>query len=381
MKFRFSILLLVAALLTCTVSAHAESGLLASFAEDPYAYSSITLEAFSKDPADSPTDAELTSMLKFAMATSSAHSLTPAHFVVIRDAAEQKNVLSGLNMFGLEVPATEATVTVLVFGDTIRDQEHHADAYNGWYSQMYYGIYDAGAAAAYLSLAAQDLGYDVHQVAGLNIPLSETGEVQVFVTGGNFALVNGDFWDATKYLTSKDETVDFTHKVSQATMDGQTLTVNANGNLTLLSAIIIGKKANDVDTFTAATKAYPEDLANFNFWDPQDGVSYGNAIAAGEKVAPVVAPTVDLSQIADGVYSASSVSTSSEYTVQVEMKDGKIASIAITEGADKMLIGEEKAAQFINSIIENQSLNVDSISGATEDCNGIVNAVKSALHL
>lgn len=339
--------------------------LLDDFAANEYKYHATDLDAFSTKAEDAPSDEELVKMLDFAMVCTSAHGLTPAHFVVIRNVEDQKDILSGLDAFHLPNPASEGTVTVLVLADDVRDDEHHKDDYNGWYSQMYYGIYDAGGSANYLSLAAQTMGYATHFVAGLNIPLKETGEVNVPVNGGNFALVNGEYWDVDKYLSSKDGSVDFVHTVSQGTFTGDTLTVSAKGNLTLLTALVIGKLDESVDAKTGATDAYPENLANYNFYDPQDGASYGNSVEAGSLDN---SNDIDLSAVADGTYTADNVT--------VEVKDNKIVTITVD---GELTLDAESLKNFTDSIINAQSINVDGVAGATNDCKAIVEAIKAAL--
>jgi hypothetical protein len=60
--------------------------------------------------------------------------------------------------------------------------------------------------------------------------------------------------------------------------------IPAAGNLTLLAILVIGKPAKEgVDAMTAATRFARPD--NFNFWDPQDSASFGNAKKVDEKGA------------------------------------------------------------------------------------------------
>ena len=362
------------------VSHYAEdSGLLDSFRENRYVYQAINLPLFSTDPASAPSDAELTQMLDFAMASGSAHTLTPAHFVVIRDLEEQTSILNGLSAFGLPNPASEGTVLVLVLADTLRDQEHHAADYNDWYSQMYYGIYDAGASAGYFILAAQTLGYSVHTVAGMNIPLEDTGEVSVLTSGGNFSLVTGNYWDVNKYMTSRDGAVDFTHTTAMASMLGSAQDILAKGNLTLLSAIIVGKPAEGFDAVSSATMAYPADMANYNFWDPQDEVSYGNCVPAGEEVK-VSNPEIDFSTIPDGSYAGTAEDLHGEITINVTVEDGKITAIEADEGSRAIMISsDEQLTEYFNSILEAQSTNVDGISGATTETKALKEAIRNAV--
>ena len=364
---------------TCSAWAD-ESNLLESFAQNEYIYHAINLPVFSTEPTSAPSDAELTQMLDFAMTAASAHTLTPAHFVVIRDLEEQTNILDGLKAFGINNPASEGTVLVLVFADTIRDQEHHAAKYNDWYSQMYYGIYDAGAAAGYFILAAQTMGYGVHTIAGLNIPLEDTGEVSVLTTGGNFSLVTGNYWDASKYLSSKDGTVDFTHTTAIASMMTGSQDIVAKGNLTLLAAVLVGKPVEGLDAVSSATMGYPADMANYNFWDPQDGMTYGNHVSTGEEIVSAETGGIDLSMIPDGTYTGTADDLHGQITVHVTITDGKVSAIEVDEESRTIMISsEEQLSSFFSSIIETQSMEVDGISGATVETTALRTAIGLAI--
>ena len=363
------------------VEENKSNDLLSSFEQDPISFKSLAIDAFSSDASSAPSDEELTTMLDFAMSSSSAHGLTPAHFIVIRDVEEQTKIASGLEAFGMKAPTSEGTVLVLICADTLRDEDVHASDYNGWYSQMYYGLYDAGAANAYLTLAAQTMGYGVHQIAGLNIPCVELGEVNIYAVGGNFGFITRNNWDVDKYMTSKDGKVDFMHTVAQSEMTGGTLEVPAYGNLTLITAMVIGKAKEGVDSVSLATTAYPEDLANYNFWEPEDGESYGKSVEATEKekATVTVEEGFDLTGVEDGIYTASESSTSSEYTVEVTVESGKITKIEVVDGLENMFAGEDTVKEYIQTIIDTQNVEADVISGATQDCSGISNAVKEAL--
>lgn len=231
---------------------------------------SIANGSWSADPKSAPTDAEMATMLKTALLPGSAHMLTPVHFVVIRDYEEQKKMLSGMD--GMASPGT---VAVLVLADVVRDQDHHRESYNDWYQQMYYGIMDSGYSLGYLNLAALSMGFRTHTYAFLNIPVD--GKVE-FSNGGKFSLIQGNNWDISKYLSSKDGSTKFTHTVGAISMGKQgpaSKDIAAEGNLTLLAVMVIGKmdsaKVDAVSSATASTR--PQ---NFNFWDPQDGKTFGN---------------------------------------------------------------------------------------------------------
>jgi hypothetical protein len=281
MNFPQKIGLLVMVTLITTICAAQEavketdgSNGLAQFTDwmlaNPASRNSVTNGCWSPDPGSAPTDAELGTMLRTALLPGSAHMLTPAHFVVIRDYAEQKKILNGMD--GMVSPGT---VAILVLSDELRDKDHHKEAYNDWYQQMYYGILDAGYSLGYLNLAAISMGYRTHSYAFLNIPVN--GKVD-FSNGGQFSLIQGNNWDVAQYLSSKDGSVKFVHTVGADTMGKQgpvSKDIAADGNLTLLAIMVIGKIDQEkVDAVSSATNAMRPQ--NFNFWDPQDGKSYGN---------------------------------------------------------------------------------------------------------
>lgn len=237
---------------------------------NPTLRNSVTNGSWSPDPKSAPTDAELDTMLRTALLPGSAHMLTPVHFVVIRDYSEQKKILSGMD--GMVSPGT---VAVLVLADVLRDKDHHQAEYNDWYQQMYYGIMDAGCSLGYLNLAAIDLGYRTHSYAFLNLPVN--GKVD-FSNGGQFSLIQGNNWDVSKYLSSKDGSVKFVHTVGAYSMGKggpASKDIAADGNLSLLAIMVIGKvDAEKVDAVSSATQTVRP--RNFNFWNPQDGKNYGN---------------------------------------------------------------------------------------------------------
>ena len=98
-----------------------------------------------------------------------------------------------------------------------------------------------------------------------------------------------------------------------------------------------------------------------------------------EPAAPLVveeftAPSIYL----DGIYTAEATGFEGQITVQVTVAEDKITDITILSAEDE----EEylsRAKQVIPAILEGQSPNVDTVSGATYSSTGILNAVKLAL--
>lgn len=96
--------------------------------------------------------------------------------------------------------------------------------------------------------------------------------------------------------------------------------------------------------------------------------------AATLVVEEFTAPSIYL----DGIYTAEAIGFEGKITVQVTVAEDKITDITILSAEDE----EEylsRAKQVIPVILEGQSPNVDTVSGATYSSTGILNAVKLAL--
>ena len=86
--------------------------------------------------------------------------------------------------------------------------------------------------------------------------------------------------------------------------------------------------------------------------------------------------TVDISQVADGIYMGESETELVKVAVNVTVKDGKIENIDIL----KHECGKGKPAErIIESIIQKNNVEVDAVSGATVSSRVIQDAVRIAL--
>lgn len=82
--------------------------------------------------------------------------------------------------------------------------------------------------------------------------------------------------------------------------------------------------------------------------------------------------------LADGVYKGTGTGYAGDITVSVQIKDKQIAAIDILSSSDDAAFFN-RAKAVIDRIIESQTLDVDTVSGATFSSNGIISAVKNAL--
>ena len=365
---KFLAMLLAVTMLLMSVSAMAESAIgLTDWMAEGNATGANT-PGFKSGVENRPSKDELTTMLTLANTYFQCHGLTGTHFVVIQDAEEQAEIMSLFCQFvGLD---TTGTVMVLVMADGVKDQEHHAAQYypgssaenggNPEYWNMYFGIYEAGWASGYLNLLARDMGYRCRAYAALNIPNAETGEVDLYGTGGNFAYIQGENWDIGKYMTSEDGSESFDHYVMA--LDD---TIPLEGNVTLLCAILIGS-IDETDAATGATTLPEKRMSNFDFWDWDD--DYTPAASEGAAV----------SALPDGEYTGTGSNLEGSVTVTVTIADGRIAAISLNEGSS-VISDDEAISAFFSAVTEAQSTDVDGISGATTETNALKEAITLAL--
>lgn len=146
---------------------------------------------------------------------------------------------------------------------------------------------------------------------------------------------------------------------------------------------IIEGQTLDVDTVSGATyssRGIISAVKNALTGEKDSGTTgqsqSGSGAAAGSSTS--VQAVEDPSAYKDGTYYGTGTGFGGTLKVKVEISGGKITSIQIMENQD----GSEyisKASALINTIIQNQSTNVDTVSGATYSSVGIIQAVRNAL--
>lgn len=104
----------------------------------------------------------------------------------------------------------------------------------------------------------------------------------------------------------------------------------------------------------------------------QESASESDSSSAG------IAAVQDAAAYRDGTYYGTGKGFAGTMKVKVDIAGGKIASISIvsTKDGDSYV---KSASSLIDTIVEKQSTNVDTVSGATFSSRGIISAVRSAL--
>ena len=98
-------------------------------------------------------------------------------------------------------------------------------------------------------------------------------------------------------------------------------------------------------------------------------------ITKSEEQEQAVKGSFDLT---DGIYKGTGTGYAGEITVAVQIKDKQIVAIDILSSSDDAAFFK-RAQAVIDKIIEGQTLEVDTVSGATYSSRGIISAVKNAL--
>lgn len=107
------------------------------------------------------------------------------------------------------------------------------------------------------------------------------------------------------------------------------------------------------------------------------GVRYLNSVKNYQKtVKELKIGSIDLSKISDGEYTGSCNVDFISVKVVVAVKNHKIENINLAEHKN----GKGKAAEVItDKVLESQSLQVDTVSGATNSSKVILKAIENAL--
>ena len=199
---------------------------------------------------------------------------------------------------------------------------------------------------------------------------SSDGEEQTVVAKGDFALNDG-YYEGTGngfagpvklFIEIKDKSIIGIYIVK--TSDDAGFFNRAKEGVT---ASILEKQSTDVDTVSGATyssRGIIEAVKNALMGETEDAFTIGKG---------------DF-DIADGTYTGSAQGYSGTVTVSVKVENRTITAIDIISQSDTESYFE-RAKGVIRTILTNQTVNVDAVSGATFSSNGIIGAVKNALGL
>ena len=188
--------------------------------------------------------------------------------------------------------------------------------------------------------------------------------VQVTVENGNISEIT---------VLSTDDDEEFFSRAKSAIINEilsrQSTQVDTVSGATFSSNGIIEAVANALGTTDGTTSS------------SQQTASEGSAEVQGEAGNSSSSGSGEISSLKDGVYSGTGTGFRGETTVSVTVANGQITDITVDSYADDEQFFSRAENGVIASIINQQSVNVDTVTGATFSSNGIIEAVSNALGL
>ncbi|NLJ59134.1 MAG: flavocytochrome c [Tissierellia bacterium] len=81
----------------------------------------------------------------------------------------------------------------------------------------------------------------------------------------------------------------------------------------------------------------------------------------------------------DGTYQGVGVGNGGDILLEVAVRDGKISSIDVLENKETEILSDVAFEKIVQGVLDNQSVNIDTVTGATISSVGIMSALKDAL--
>lgn len=91
--------------------------------------------------------------------------------------------------------------------------------------------------------------------------------------------------------------------------------------------------------------------------------------------------SLDFENLKDGTYSGTGKGRNGNIEVSVKVENNKVVNITIISSNEDASYFNKAKSEILSNVIENQSLNVNTISGATMSSNGILEAIANALNI
>ena len=151
--------------------------------------------------------------------------------------------------------------------------------------------------------------------------------------------------------------------------------------IAVTALVALNEGTNYIDKLTAKKISYVSD-ANIvsNKATSQEAVSQSNVNAAENNLDKVVSTKQNTnSKYKEGIFTGTGTGFRPGDEMQVTIKDGKITNIEVVSSNDTPNFFGRAYNQVIPEIINSQSTDVDTVSGATMSSDGIIQGVQNAL--
>lgn len=146
----------------------------------------------------------------------------------------------------------------------------------------------------------------------------------------------------------------------------------------LLSVVLLGAcVAGSLSGYEPPVYAAQEDVADTESAEEVEAV-VEETEEVTETTEEIEAKSTGSFDLKDGVYRGTGTGFAGDITVAVQIKDKQITSIEVVSTSDDAAFFN-RAKAVLDSMIEKQTYNVDTVSGATFSSKGLISAVKNAL--
>ncbi len=145
---------------------------------------------------------------------------------------------------------------------------------------------------------------------------------------------------------------------------------------------IVDAQSTEVDIVSEATvssNAIMGAVRNALAGEPGESEKDKKPAPEPDEEEPEITEDISDLDLEDGTYEGTGKGFGEDIKVEVEVKDGKVASIEILEHNETPDISDPALEETPEAIIEAQSIEVDGVSGATVTSDGIKKAVMDAL--
>ena len=202
---------------------------------------------------------------------------------------------------------------------------------------------------------------------------SKHGEAQSFLDG-TYEGVGVGFAGKIKVKVVVEEGKIVSIEVTEVEADDAPFVAKAKGVI----ESILQYQTMDVDTVSGATYSSKGIIAAVR--NALEGVEDTSEIAPQKgKPAPTAVPEFEDAEYKDGVYYGTGIGFGGEIKVKVVIAQSKIIEITVESAGGEDGSYLTRAKMLIEKVVEKQSPNVDTVSGATYTSNGIISAIQNAL--
>lgn len=206
--------------------------------------------------------------------------------------------------------------------------------------------------------------------------------LEITVAEGEVTEADFDYTNEEGVVKSEDEEYN-------ANMEEGSGTSFADASVELEAQLVDGQDP-EIDTVSGATSSSEllDDMADVIFAMAQNGITeevnydeanYEGAAEETEESEEETVAAVTADGVEDGTYEGTAAGYIGDITVEVVVADGAITDVQVTSQEETEGIADEALETVPQAIVDENSTDVDTVSGATGTSNGIKEAVAQAL--